>query len=99
MSGTPKQTVEEAEGHPIKGQFERTSQQYKKDFIQNQLEILKISIDNLAQTPAHVAATSIPGLYWAILKNISILANHCLMENIDRYDDCVSATESRDSTF
>ncbi|KAH7174973.1 uncharacterized protein B0J16DRAFT_404875 [Fusarium flagelliforme] len=86
MDRNPQQTIDEAEGHPIQVQIEETVKQFKNDVIQNQLENLKISIDNLAQTPEHADANTIPGLYWAILKGLSILADHCMMENIDRYD-------------
>ncbi|SCV50060.1 uncharacterized protein FFB14_11248 [Fusarium fujikuroi] len=66
---------------------EETMEQLKKQLIQNQLDSLHISIENLAKSIAHVPADIIARSCLAIMKSMSSLAYGCVMESINRYDE------------
>ncbi|KAF4946247.1 hypothetical protein FGADI_11324 [Fusarium gaditjirri] len=68
------------------GTLEETVEQIKKQLIQEQLDSLGFSMENLACHLAHYPAEIIAGSCLAILKSISSLAYSCLVETIDRYD-------------
>ncbi|CVL07597.1 uncharacterized protein FMAN_14476 [Fusarium mangiferae] len=66
---------------------EEDMEHLKKQLIQNQLDSLHISIENLAKGIGHVPADIIARSCLAIMKSMSSLAYGCVMENIDRYDE------------
>ncbi|KAF5649705.1 hypothetical protein F52700_602 [Fusarium sp. NRRL 52700] len=61
--------------------------QLKKQLIQNQLDSLHLSIENLAKSISHVPADVIARSCSIIMKSMSSLAYTCVMERFDQYDD------------